>query len=103
LDAEALITFHNDRGYRYASISYDVVNTSDTQGNVIFDIDKGQKFRIGKTEFIRNDVVKESEFVKAMRTKKWSLLSIFKKAGVYRPDDFNAELEIIKTVFRDHR
>ncbi|MDR1891092.1 MAG: outer membrane protein assembly factor BamA [Puniceicoccales bacterium] len=102
LDAEALIKFYNDRGYPYASVSYDVVNTSDTQVKVIFDIDEGQKFRIGKIKFIGNDVVKESELLKAMRTKKWTLLSIFKKTGVYRPDDFNADLEIIKTVFRNH-
>ncbi|MDR2779336.1 MAG: outer membrane protein assembly factor BamA [Puniceicoccales bacterium] len=102
-DEEALVKFYNDKGYPYASVSYETVNVSDAiQSKVIFNIVEGQKFRIGKIKFIGNDVVKESELLKAIRTKRWTLFSIFKKTGLYRPDDFNADLGTIKTIFRNY-
>ncbi|MDR2776554.1 MAG: outer membrane protein assembly factor BamA [Puniceicoccales bacterium] len=102
-DVEALIKLYNDHGYPYADVSYDIVNTSDaTQVKVVFNIVEGQKFHIGKIKFIGNDVVKESELLKAMRTKRWTLLSIFKKTGLYHPGDFSSDLETIKSIFRNH-
>jgi outer membrane protein insertion porin family len=102
-DAEALIKLYNDKGYPYADVSYDIINTNDaTQVKVVFNVVEGQKFRIGKIKFIGNDVVKESELLKAMRTKRWTILSIFKKTGLYHPGDFTNDLETIKSVFRNH-
>ncbi|MDR1528711.1 MAG: outer membrane protein assembly factor BamA [Puniceicoccales bacterium] len=102
-DAEALIKLYNDNGYPYANVFYDVINENDaTEVKVVFNIVEGQKFRIGKIKFIGNDVVKESELLKAMRTKRWTLLSIFKKTGLYHPGDFSSDLETIKSIFRNH-
>jgi outer membrane protein insertion porin family len=102
-DVEALIKFYNDSGYPYTDISYDVINADDTANvKVVFHILEGQKLRIGKIEFPGNDVVKESELLKAMRTKKWTLLSIFKKTGVYHSDDFNNDLKTIKSIFHNY-
>jgi outer membrane protein insertion porin family len=102
-DVEALIKLYNDKGYPYADVSYDIININDaTQVKVVFNVVEGQKFRIGKIKFIGNDVVKESELLKAMRTKRWTLLSIFKKTGLYHPGNFSSDLETIKSIFRNH-
>jgi outer membrane protein insertion porin family len=100
---ETLVKFYADKGYPYASVSYDVKNIDDSSKiKVVFNIIEGPKFRIGRINFIGNDVIKETELLKAIRTKKWTLFSIFKKTGFYRPGDFSTDLEIIKTVFRNH-
>jgi outer membrane protein assembly factor BamA len=70
LDAETVLKYYNDEPDADARVSYDAVNTSDTQVKVIFDIDEAQKSRIGTIEFIGNDGVKESELLKAMPIKK---------------------------------
>ncbi|MDR1173732.1 MAG: hypothetical protein LBK24_02985, partial [Puniceicoccales bacterium] len=102
-DVEALIKLYNGNGYPYADVSYDIINANDdTQVKVVFNIVEGQKFRIGKIRFIGNDVVKESELLKAMRTKRWTILSIFKKTGLYNPGDFSGDLETVKSIFRNH-
>ncbi|MDR2603286.1 MAG: outer membrane protein assembly factor BamA [Puniceicoccales bacterium] len=101
-DVEALIKLYNDKGFPYADVSYDIDTDDATQVKVVFNIVEGQKFRIGKIKFIGNDVVKESELLKAMRTKRWTLLSIFRKTGLYHPGDFSSDLETIKSIFRNH-
>jgi outer membrane protein insertion porin family len=102
-DAVALTKFYNDKGYPYARVSHRVVTKPDSdEVDVVFDIEEGPKFRVGKIKFPGNDAVKNSVLLKAMRTKRWTLLSIFKKSGVYRPDDFSADIDALKAVFKDY-
>ncbi|MDR2737652.1 MAG: outer membrane protein assembly factor BamA, partial [Puniceicoccales bacterium] len=102
-DSEALAKFYNDKGYPYVKISYDVIRDEDP-GNVevVFEIDEGSKFRVGRINFIGNDVVDKKVLLSAMRTKKWTIFSFLKKSGIYRPDEFSADIEILKATFRDY-
>ncbi|MDR1413452.1 MAG: outer membrane protein assembly factor BamA [Puniceicoccales bacterium] len=101
-DAEALTNFYHDKGYPYAAISCEINKNDDAGGvNVSFNIEEGAKFHVGKITFPGNDTVKESELRDAMATKKWTLLSLFNKSGVFRPEEFREDLDTIKAFFRN--
>ncbi|MDR1595819.1 MAG: outer membrane protein assembly factor BamA [Puniceicoccales bacterium] len=102
-DVGALTKFYNDKGYPYAEVSYYIDNAPELgEVKIVFVVCEGEKLRVGKITFPGNDVVKKSELLEAMRTRKWTLLSFFRKLGVYRPDDFAADIDALKIVFKNH-
>jgi outer membrane protein insertion porin family len=102
-DVEGLKKFYHERGYPYMEVSSEVIQEGESGENkVTFHISEGDKFHIGKIEFLGNNAVKKSELLKAMRTKKWTLLSIFNKSGLYDPDIFSTDIDVLKAVFRNH-
>ncbi|MDR3144177.1 MAG: outer membrane protein assembly factor BamA [Puniceicoccales bacterium] len=102
-DAEALKSFYNDKGYPYAEVSYDVTKQAESNSvNVIFRISEGDKFHVGNIVFSGNEDVKAAELLKAMRTKKWTLIAFIKKSGLYKPNDFTADIDALKRIFMNH-
>jgi outer membrane protein insertion porin family len=102
-DVEALTQFYHEMGYPYVSVIYDVIKEADYGDvKIFFNVSEGEKLRIGRVRFVGNDGVEESELLKAMRTKKWTLLSFFKKTGIYQPNVFDEDLNSIKVVFKNH-
>ncbi|MDR1433379.1 MAG: outer membrane protein assembly factor BamA [Puniceicoccales bacterium] len=102
-DVETLTKFYYDKGYPYVKISSAISKAPDS-GDVTltFNISEGEKLRVGKITFAGNGDVKREKLLEVMRTRKWTLFSIFTKFGVYRPAEFSSDIDALKTVFRNH-
>lgn len=100
-EVNKLKEFYIKRGYSQVRVDYDVDRNPATGfGNVIFRINEGRKFKIGRVSFSGNEHLKSRKLRRAIKTKKWGLFSIFTGSGKFDSDQFEDDLETLRDTYR---
>lgn len=102
-DKQMLLSLYHDKGYVDAIVDVAVVKDNDGfDADVTFNIHEGEKYHIACVNVVGADGFKTSDLQKLMRTKKWGFFSFLGRSGVYREDEFIADLDVLKKHFKNH-
>ncbi len=99
-DADKIKDYYLGRGYNQVQVSYKI-DTNDEFGRsiVTFTISEGTRAFVTEVDFIGNDHLTTKELRKVMKTRKKNLLSFLNKSGLFKEDDFQADLDSLRTYY----
>jgi len=102
LDAEAIHTFYQQRGYSQASVTYEIErNPATGMGTVTFLITEGPRVRIGRVTFEGNESLTDRRLRRVMETRRWHLLSWLTGRGRFKDDVFEDDLDKLRDFYRE--
>ena len=99
-DADKIKDYYLGKGYSQVQVSYKI-DTNDEFGRsvVTFSISEGTRAFVTEVDFIGNDHLTTKELRKVMKTRKKNLLSFLNKSGLFKEDDFQADLDSLRTYY----
>lgn len=102
LDAEAIHTFYQQRGYSQATVTYEIERNPQTGlGTVIFLIDEGPRVRIGRVNFKGNDSLSDRRLRRVMETRRWHIFSWLTGRGRFKDEVFEDDLDKLRDFYRE--
>jgi len=97
----AIEELYAEKGFRLAEADYRVEVVTTTDRKVYFDIDEGDKVRVGDIDFEGNTVYKDLRLRFAMKkTKESGLISKLRKKDLYNPAKLEEDLDSIRQLYR---
>jgi len=97
-DRQKILKIYEDRNFSEVDVQYRVQEISGTNRvRVYFAITEGPKMIVRQITFVGNESVLARDLLKAMKTKKWNLLSFLNKSGRLIP----AQIEEDRTALRN--
>lgn len=102
-DSTKIYQYLQKKGYTNAAVAYEIIRDDSTaSGEVIFNIEEGERLKINNIEFVGNDHVSARKLRGVMKTSEyiflWSWLS---GSGRLEEDDFQDDLERLRTYFKN--
>ncbi len=102
LDAEAIHTFYQRRGYSNATVTHDIQRDPQTGlGKVAFTIEEGPRKRISRVHFEGNETISDRRLRRAIETRRWHVFSWLTGRGRYKDEVFEDDLDKIRDLFRE--
>jgi len=99
---EAIEDLYAEKGYRLANAEYSMEMDSPGEYRVIFDVDEGDKIKIGDIDFEGNTVYRDLRLRWVMKkTKESSLATKFGKKDIYNPATLDEDLGLVKELYRN--
>ena len=90
-----------EKGFRLAEADFRVEELSTTERRVLFDIDEGDKVRVGDIDFEGNTVYKDTRLKFAMKkTKESGMISKLRKKDLYNPAKLEEDLDSVRQIYR---
>jgi len=101
-DRQNILKLYEDKNYAEVDVQYRVQEIPGT-GNVrvVMAISEGPKMVVRKITIIGNDSVKPRDIEKAMKTKKWNILSFFNKSGRLTPMQVEEDRIAIRKLYQN--
>jgi outer membrane protein insertion porin family len=99
-DADKIKDLYLGKGFNQVQVSYKI-DTNEEFGRsiVTFTISEGDRAFVTEVDFIGNDHLTTKELRKVMKTRKKNLLSFLNKSGLFKEDDFKADLDSLRTYY----
>jgi outer membrane protein insertion porin family len=99
-DADKIKDLYLGKGYNQVQVSYKI-DTNDEFGRsiVTFTISEGDRAYVTEVDFVGNDHLTTKELRKVMKTRKKNLLSFINKSGLFKQDDFQTDLDSLRTYY----
>jgi outer membrane protein insertion porin family len=99
-DADKIKDLYLGKGYNQVQVSYKI-DTNEEFGRsiVTFTISEGDRAFVTEVDFVGNDHLTTKELRKVMKTRKKNLLSFLNKSGLFKEDDFKADLDSLRTYY----
>lgn len=98
--AKALKEYYLKRGYSQARVDYEIDRNPATGfGNVVYKVREGGKYKISKVRFTGNENIRSRKLRRQIKTKKWSVFSLFTGSGKFDADQFEDDLETLKDTY----
>ena len=99
---QELVNMYAEKGYRFATVQYELEEVSPGERRVRFTVDEGTKVKIGKIEFDGNTVLSERRLRLTMRkTKETGPISRFLKHDIYNPATIQEDLAKVRDAYRE--
>lgn len=102
-DQNIIIEYYQKKGYYQAKIGYNIILDQDEgTGIIVFDIQKGERFKIQSIQFTGNDSVSARKLRKQMETKRWRLpLSWMTGNGRYNEPFFQEDIGKLQGYYKN--
>jgi outer membrane protein insertion porin family len=99
-DADKIKDLYLGKGYNQVQVSYKI-DTNDEFGRslITFTISEGARAYVTEVNFAGNDHLTTKELRKVMKTRKKNFLSFINKSGLFKEDDFQADLDSLRTYY----
>ena len=99
-DADKIKDLYLGKGYNQVQVSYKI-DTNDEFGRsvITFTISEGARAYVTEVDFVGNDHLTAKELRKVMKTRKKNLLSFINKSGLFKEDEFQADLDSLRTYY----
>jgi len=97
-----IINLYRDKGFYQAQVTHSLISISQTEVNLVLQVDEGGKLAIKKIQFEGNQAIKGKELLKVMETKEKSIFSIITGAGKLSKDTLERDLEKIAAYYFNH-
>lgn len=95
--------FYQDKGYEKIKVSYKIdINEQFGRAVVTYTIQEGERAFISALNFEGATSFKKSELLKLFKTRKKGLLSFIDGSGVYKDEQFKADLRNLRLFYQDH-
>ncbi len=92
---------YREKGYYLVEVTYEIVETTATEVNVIYRIDESEKLRVARVSFVGNESIESSEILRFIATRPGSLLSFLNQTGTFRRTEFQTDLQRIRFLYYD--
>jgi outer membrane protein insertion porin family len=100
--SKTLRELYEEKGYRFAEITYAMEEVSVGERRVRFTIDEGDKVKIGNIDFDGNTVFRDVRLRLTMRkTKETGLVSRLMKRDIYNPATLQEDLGKLRDLYRE--
>jgi outer membrane protein insertion porin family len=101
-DAQKIRDYYVDKGFPDAEVDFDIERNRLTgTADVTFEIHEGGRVRIAKVLFEGNDSISDRRLRRSIKTKRRTLLSFLTGTGRFDEVQFEADLEILRNVYRN--
>jgi len=98
-----LVDMYSEKGYRFAQVDYVLDEVSPGERRVRFQVDEGDKVKIGKIDFAGNTVFSDTRLRMTMRkTKQTGLISKISKHDIYNAATVQEDLGKVRDLYRQH-
>jgi len=97
-----IINLYRDKGFYQAQVTHSLTPVSNTEVNLVLQVDEGGKLAIKEIHFEGNHAVKGKELLKVLETKEKNILSIITGAGKLSKDTLERDLEKIAAYYFNH-
>jgi outer membrane protein insertion porin family len=99
-DADKIKELYLGKGYNQVQVSYKIDTNEEFGRSVVtFIISEGDRAYVTEVDFVGNDHLTTKELRKIMKTRKKNLLSFLNKSGLFKEDDFKADLDNLRTYY----
>ncbi len=99
-DADKIKDLYLGKGYNQVQVSYKIDTNEEFGRSVVtFTISEGDRAFVTEVDFIGNDHLTSKELRKVMKTRKKNLLSFLNKSGLFKEDDFKADLDSLRNYY----
>ena len=92
---------YSDEGYFMADVDYELSDEINNEVLVTIRIREFKKVLIKSINFVGNDAFTDDQLRKIMRTKEGNLWSKIGSSGVYKAEEFEADVSILNSWYRD--
>lgn len=99
-DLGALQKFYEEKGYFLAAVNYQLIQVSEDNVELVFQIDEFDKIRVKRIEFLGNVAFSDNEIKGIMETREESLFSFLTGSGSFKEFNFNTDIERIKFFYK---
>ncbi|MEW6387487.1 MAG: outer membrane protein assembly factor BamA [Thermodesulfobacteriota bacterium] len=97
-----IINLYREKGYYEAQVNYNIQPITNTEVNLVLDVNEGGKLSIKDIEFTGNHAFSSKELRKVMETKEWGILTWFTGSGRLIKDTLERDLERIAAYYFNH-
>ena len=99
-DADKIKDLYLGKGYNQVQVSYKIDTNEEFGRSVVtFIISEGDRAYVTEVDFVGNDHLTTKELRKIMKTRRKNLLSFLNKSGLFKEDDFKADLDNLRTYY----
>ncbi len=99
-DADKIKDYYLGKGYNQVQVSYKIDTNEEFGRSVItFIISEGDRAYVTEVDFVGNTHLTTKELRKIMTTRKKNLLSFINKSGLFKDDDFKADLDKLRNYY----
>lgn len=97
----AIEEMYRDKGFRFAEASYKLEEISPGERRVLFTIDEAEKVRIGRIEFVGNEVFRDARLKWTMKkTKETGFVNRLIRKDIYNPASMEEDLNKVRDLYR---
>ncbi len=97
-----IVKLYGEKGFYEARITYTLEPFSDTEVNLVLNVDEGAKMYVKDIRFEGNRSFKDSKLRDVMETKRWNLLSLVTGSGKLDRDVLERDAEKIASFYYNH-
>jgi outer membrane protein insertion porin family len=90
---------YDDEGYFLATVTHKVEAVSGNQVRVVFDIKERAEVKVRRIELLGNEGISDAEIKAVLKTQEGSVLSILSKAGNFKRDMLEYDLQVIQYLY----
>jgi outer membrane protein insertion porin family len=99
-DTDKIKDLYLGKGYNQVQVSYKIDTNEEFGRSVVtFIISEGDRAYVTEVDFIGNAHLTTKELRKIMKTRKKNLLSFLNHSGLFKEDDFKADLDNLRTYY----
>lgn len=95
----ALAKHYQEKGFYLAEIEFELVHTSATEVEVVFNINEYQKVQIGAVTFIGNDAISSKDLQGVIESRAKGFLSFLNKSGNFNAESFATDLQRLRAYY----
>ncbi len=101
-DRQKILKIYEDRNFSEVDVQYSIQEIPGANRvRVIFAITEGPKMIVRRISFVGNDSVLPRDLLKAMKTKRWNLLSFLNKSGRLMPAQVEEDKVALRTLYQN--
>lgn len=98
---KAIEALYEERGYRFARVSFERDDVSADRVRIVVNVDEGNKVKIGQVQFEGNEIFEAGRLRNQMtKTRKSNLLTRIRKRDIYNPATVEEDLENLRDLYR---
>lgn len=100
-DRQKILKLYEDRNYAEVDVQYRIQEIPQTnRSRVTFAITEGPKMVVRRISFLGNDSILPRDLLKAMKTKRWNLLSFLNQSGRLVPTQLEEDYIALRNLYQ---
>lgn len=99
---QALQQVYQEKGFYLAEIEYELRRVSDTEVDVVYNINEYQKVQIGAVTFIGNEALSSKELQGIIESRPKGFLSFLNKSGNFNAESFATDLQRLRAYYYEY-
>jgi outer membrane protein insertion porin family len=100
-DRQKILKLYEDRNFAEVDVQYRVQEMEGNRTRITFAITEGPKMVVRQISFIGNDSILRRDLLRAMKTKRWNLLSFLNQSGRLVPAQLEEDRVALRNLYQN--